>query len=168
MCGAETTTDSCCSDWHQSRCRRGDWRRCGGRDHLGAVDGQRRERLFGGERSQWGDGRHVHLRRRESGPSAVWATASVAEATNRGQSCLGGNTGLLIDGPFRTIDGQVRWAVGCATLAEYAMRRWPASEVSAIPSANRGIRWQRRDTLAEEVVFESCWPTTVARLRKSE
>ena len=64
------------------------------------MDGQRRERLFGGERSQWGDGRHVHLRRRESGPSAVWATASVAEAKNRGQSCLGGNTGLLIDGPL--------------------------------------------------------------------
>ena len=50
--------------------------------------------------SQRGDGRHVHLRRRESGPSAVWATASVAEAKNRGQSCLGGNTGLLIDGPL--------------------------------------------------------------------
>ena len=62
-----------------------------------------------------------------------------------------------------TIDGQVRWAAGCATLAEYAMRRWPASEVSAIPSANRGIRWQRRDTSAEEVFFEFCWPAAVVQ-----
>ena len=43
------------------------------------------------------------------------------------------------------------------------MRRWPASEVSAIPSANRGIRWQRRDTSAEEVFFEFCWPAAVVQ-----